>query len=515
MPADSPAGSSETELKFQLGQGALDSLSRHPAFRAPGRRSRLRSIYFDTPEHDLRNSGFSLRVREKDGAFVQTLKSRKGAGVFDRDEWETGVAGDRPDPSVLAETPAGRLLNGALDRLTPVFETSVDRTVHMWSEGGDLIEVALDQGEVIAQDQKAPLQELELELREGAPRALFRLAGELARDAAMTLSFQSKAERGYRLAGHEGAAAILAERAAITGETTAGAAFRQIARDCLVQIAGNAELLRTTRSARLVHQTRVGVRRLRAALSIFRPILDAEGHARAKAESKWLAGELDAARDIDVFADAFFGRPEETAFEDANLAALHQRLLEAQAKAHEQAARAVQSQRFSALLLDLSAWIEAGAWSELKDPDVAKVRAAPISAFGAARLEHMRKSVLKRGRHFKRLDAEGRHQLRLKAKKLRYAAEFFAGAFGGPAARRRRFVEAAKTLQDRLGELNDLAVARETALKIVGPRAGELAFTAGVLVGDRQKAEAALLRRAGAAVATLDAARPFWRKRRR
>lgn len=514
MPADSPAGSSETELKFQLGQGALDSLSRHPALAVPGRRSRLRSVYFDTPEHDLRNSGFSLRVREKDGAFVQTLKSRKGSGVFDRDEWETGVDGDRPDPAVLAETPAARVLNGSIDRLTPVFETSVERTVHMWSQGGATIEVALDQGQVIAQDQTAPLQELELELREGAPEALFRLAGELARDAAMTLSFQSKAERGYRLAGHEGAAAILAERAAITGETTAGAAFRQIARDCLTQIAGNAELLRTTRSARLVHQTRVGVRRLRAALSIFRPILDAEGLARAKAESKWLAGELDAARDIDVFADAFFGRPDEGAFEDASLAALHQRLLEAQAQAHEKAACAVQSQRFSALLLDLSGWIEAGAWTQIQDRDVAKVRSAPISAFGAARLEHLRRSVLKHGRRFKRLDAEGRHALRLKAKKLRYAAEFFAAAFGGSAARRRRFTETAKALQERLGDLNDLAVARDTALKVVGPRASELAFTAGVLVGDRRKAEAHLLRRAAAAFAALDAAKPFWRKAR-
>ena len=59
-------GASETELKFQLGQSAIESLNRHAALAEPGRRQRLRSIYFDTPEHDLRNKGFSLRLDESE-----------------------------------------------------------------------------------------------------------------------------------------------------------------------------------------------------------------------------------------------------------------------------------------------------------------------------------------------------------------------------------------------------------------------------------------------------------------
>src|SRR5688572_11770997 len=97
MNSVSPPGSSETELKFKLGRSAVKSLLDHPAFAQPGKRSRLRSTYFDTPEHDLRNSGFSLRVREKDGTFVQTLKGRNGRGVFDRDEWEAGSPSNRPE----------------------------------------------------------------------------------------------------------------------------------------------------------------------------------------------------------------------------------------------------------------------------------------------------------------------------------------------------------------------------------------------------------------------------------
>lgn len=510
MRPESPNGSPELELKFQLAQGALDSLVRHPVLAQPGRRSRLRSIYFDTPEHDLRNSGLSLRVREQDGAFVQTLKSRTGRGVFERDEWEAAVDQAHPDPAALAETPAAKVLNGGLGDLAPVFVTNVERTVRLWNDGSNTIEVALDEGQVLAADRTAPLRELELELKGGDPQALFRLAGELAKEAPITLSFQSKAERGYRLAGHEGAAAIRAERTAVTPDMSGGAAFRHIARSCLGQVAGNAELLRSSRTAPLIHQTRVGARRFLAALSVFRPILDAEGLETARAETRWLAGELDPARDIDVFAETFFPRREDEEIEDACLAALHQRLTEAQAQAYERAALAVQSARFSALLLDVSGWVETGAWATAED-EAAAFRESPVTALAAARLERLHRRVARRGRKLKRLDATALHELRLDAKKLRYAGEFFAAAFDAPTRRTRRFGQAARTLQDRLGMLNDLAVARQTALRIVGPRASELAFTAGSLVGCRAREEPRMLRDAVRAFAGFAEAEPFWR----
>ena len=74
-PATGPSSTPETELKFSLGEGGLLSLRAHPILATPGSSSRLRSIYYDTPQHHLRNSGLSLRVRERDGAFVQTVTS--------------------------------------------------------------------------------------------------------------------------------------------------------------------------------------------------------------------------------------------------------------------------------------------------------------------------------------------------------------------------------------------------------------------------------------------------------
>lgn len=508
MTAVERTGSSETELKFQLGLSAIESLNRHAALAAPGRSQRLRSIYFDTPEHDLRNGGFSLRVREKDGRFIQTLKSRTGAGVFDRGEWEAPVDIFAPNPALLSETPAAGILNASGDRLAAVFETCVDRTTRVWRDGDASIEVAIDEGEVIAADQRTPVRELELELVDGQPSALFDLAAQLASETSMTLSFQSKAERGYRLAGHDGTAAIRAYRASITAKTPVDAAFRQTMRECLSQIAGNGELLTQSPSASAVHQTRVGLRRLRAALTIFRPILDAPGLARAQAETRWLAGELEAARNVDVFAERFFPGVEDGSIDDAGLAALHRRVVEAQAKAHARAVKAVESPRFSALLLELSRWVEVGDWGRAEA--TAEGRAERISSFGADRLGHLRRRTRKLGRDLADSDADGRHRLRLKVKKLRYASEFFAGAFRATAARR-RYVEVAKALQDRLGEMNDAAAARSTVMQIVGPRASELAFTGALLVSAGRADEPKQLSRAKKAYETLVGLDPFWR----
>lgn len=503
MSADGPKGAPETELKFKLGDGAITALAKHPKLSKPARRTRLRSVYFDTPEHDLRNAGFSLRVREKDGAFVQTVK-RSGEGAsLRRDEWEFLVEGVQVDAAALAKTPAAALLNGGSERLAPMFETRIDRTVSLWDDGRSIVEVAFDKGEVIAGGRRTPVSEMELELRAGDPHALFDLAGELSGQAPMTLSFETKAERGYRLSGHDGAAAIKAERAAITPKTSAEAAFRQIARSALGQISANAALLGSSRSPQALHQTRVGLRRLRSALDLFKPLLDEDIRRRIKAESAVLAAELDSARDIDVFMVTHLQMNGEELSEDADMAALQQRALQAQALAYDQAAQTVGSARFSTFLLELAQLAEVGA--------MARDASRPAGAFGAERLERLRGQVRKLSRSFRALDAEGRHELRLRIKTLRYGSEFFLGAIQGGAGRKRRYVLAAKTLQDQLGRLNDLSAARETALRIVGPKASAMAFTAGAIVGAGAQAERALMADTARALEDLNAARPFWR----
>ncbi|MDP3173445.1 MAG: CHAD domain-containing protein, partial [Phenylobacterium sp.] len=476
MPAGSDDGRLETELKFELAPDAVRTL-RGPGGIGAGQAKRLHSVYFDTPRHDLKNRGVTLRVRQADGAFIQTVKQRQGVGALGRNEWETPVVGETPEPLAFGATPAAAVLNGDASQLAPVFATTVERSVHLWRDGETVVEVSLDEGEITAGSQSEPIRELELELKAGDPAALFVLARELARHTPMRLSFESKGERGYRLAGHDGVAALKAERSALSPEASAAEAFRGVARSALTQITGNAQLLRRVRTPETLHQTRVGLRRLRAALTIFKAGLPANSLMGVKAEAKWLAGELNAARDLDVFIQDTYRPAERRALDDPGVVALGARLLHLQAEAYERALAALDSSRFSNLLLSATTWVEVGDWTNATAPEVTPLGDTSAAELGAAVLERLRSKVRKAGRRLSDLDPASRHALRIRAKKLRYGAEFFAGAFEGEGKRRRRFLETLKRLQDALGELNDIAVAREMAPRITEGRGADLGFT--------------------------------------
>lgn len=510
MPSMDEARHSETELKFEVATSALAELRKHPLLAAPPATSKLRSTYFDTPDHGLRNAGLSLRVREKDGRFVQTVKTREGPGAIERGEWEVEIAGARPDLDALADTPAAKVLNGHIGELGAVFSTTVERAVRLWSEGAATVEVALDEGRIEAGEGHEAIRELELELKAGDPAALFDLARTLSGAAPIVLSFDSKSERGYRLAGHHATAALKAEQAAVCADTPAADAFRLIARSCMAQVAGNGRLLNRVRSPHVLHQMRVGLRRFRAALSAFAPIARDEGFDLMKAEARWLAGELDRARDLDVFLQAALPPDEDGAVPDPAMAAFGKRLLAAQAAAYDRAAQAVQSSRYADLLLGAAAWIELGSWGQDSSPERAALRQSPVHAFGARALERLHGKMLKKGRRFDRLDAGGRHHLRIQGKKLRYAADFFGEAFPDHPKRRRRFIEALKTTQEALGDLNDIAVAAELAADVAGKRAGDAAFAAGLLVGARRAEEPALIKRADRAFSQFRRTPRFW-----
>lgn len=512
MSVPKAAAAPETELKFEIGPEALAALRQHPSFQAEPVTSRLRSVYFDTPDHDLRNAGLSLRVRQSGDGFVQTVKARSGAALFRRDEWETPVEGEAPDPAAIADTPVAKLLNGdGPDGLAPVFATTVERAVRVVHRGLAVIELSVDEGEVSSGDRREPLRELELELKSGAPDALFGLAQELSQSAALRLSFESKAERGYRLAGHDGRTPLKAERSGVEGEASAMDALRRVVRGALVQISVNAEVLRHVRRPEALHQARVGLRRLRSALTAFHDMIAGEALDRIKGETKWLAGEFDEARDLDVFISDTFRPAEETVGDDLAMAALGKRLLQAQARAYDRAVAAIDSERFSRLLLDIAAWAEIGTWSTDEDPTLKARRDQPAASFAVEALAHLRKVVRRKGAQLAELDPATRHKLRIKVKKLRYAVDMFADAFPEAASKRqRKFTNALKALQGRLGELNDVAVARDVAMNVLGARSSDMAFTAGLLVGGRKQRQAEMIDQAVASFQAFEKAKPFW-----
>jgi inorganic triphosphatase YgiF len=507
----------EVELKLEVPPRAIARLKRLRTLHRHGRAEEkdLVSVYFDTAGHTLRRHGMSLRVRHIGDKRVQTVKAngQNAAGLFNRSEWEKRIHSDTPDLRAASRTALGGLVTRKLAHaLKPVFETQVHRTVVPLDGGASRIELTLDRGEVRLGRKSAPISEIELELKRGRPADLFAVARKLAEAVPARFAVRSKADRGYALVGREPPAAVRARAIALDRDMSSGAAFRVIALGCLHHLAANEPAVRD-QDPEGVHQMRVGLRRLRAAIALFADLLDDDETARIKAELKWLTGELGPARDLDVYVTGNIKPLHRTLPAKRHIESL-QGDLEARRKgAFDHAAKTVLSARYRALVLDTLAWIEGGEWTTSDDELIKARRRRRARDFAREELARRLKKVSKRAKRLAKLDAHRRHKLRIGIKKLRYAADFFTALFCGrkAAKRLRRFTRGLKQLQDRLGALNDIAVHQKLACRYVGARARrQRAFAIG-LVSGREQSRVGPLREAAADAADRFAqVRPFW-----
>lgn len=478
----------EIELKLELMPEGADALEASGLLSGDPEIIPQHAIYFDTPHHDLASLGLSLRVRRNGEARVQTIKvdGAAAAGLFVRPEWECAVEHDRP---VLDDTtPIASLIGAKVADIAPAFTVENERRV--WTQDG--IEIALDRGRIVAGERETPVCEVELERKGGDVASLFALARRIDAIAPVHLGVLSKAQRGYRLLG-PAPTAVKAGPVALTVTMTAADAFQAIARACLTQFRLNAPLILDHRDPVALHQARVALRRLRSALSIHKAMLEDETFPALAEDLRWLAGELGKARDLDVLVDRADDGP------------LRTRLGQARGDAYASAAAVLRSDRARALMIDLAEWTAIGAWRAR--PEGEDLRALPAREFAGHALDRFRRKVKKGGRDLEDLDDDARHEVRKAAKKLRYAAGFFAALYERKRERRRhkRFVAALEALQDGLGALNDLATAPEV-LRRLGladdPHAASL-----LGAGDK----AGLLEAAAEAHDALVDARRFWR----
>ena len=200
---------------------------------------------------------------------------------------------------------------------------------------------------------------------------------------------------------------------------------------------------------------RVGLRRLRSALGLFAEV--APCPAALQAELDWLTTALGAARDWEVLAGSTLAVVASACPDEPELVQLQQAAMAVAQENRQKAARAVGSIRYARLLLTLGGWIQGARWRELLVESERGALAAPLVRFAAQTLALCYGKLKKRGKQLRGGAPEARHRVRIAAKKVRYATEFFESLY--PAKRVRPFVEALTTLQDALGWLNDAAVA--------------------------------------------------------
>ena len=509
--------STEVELKLSARPADLPELKRALLAMTPGSiatREQLTSTYYDTQTLALHERGLSLRVREQEGCFTQTIKAEDATagGMLSRGEWEDALAENRPN----ADAPLGgpHLPQGSGTDLRPLFVTDVTRTmVEIEPRAGTRIEAAIDEGEVRLTDGNAvePISEIELELKCGEAVALCDIALQMLELAGVRVETRSKSERGYRLAsGSETAIPVHAEPLTLERDMPVEAALREIGRNCLGQLIGNEAAVLAGHSEG-VHQMRVAARRIRSAVSSLKKMLPAQDRNWLAHELGWLAGTLGPARNLDVFADELLpaargSLPDEPGWED--LAAILGRLRQ---EAYEQVWQAVLAERYTATMLHLLRWFEGCGWRGNQTPEEAVLAASPIGEVATQVLDRRRRKLRHRGKGFGKQTPPERHKLRIAVKQLRYTTELFSSLFDK--SELQMFARTLKRLQDDLGYANDVRVAHEFAVDLFGqsePRSAS-GHAWIVMLEWHDLALAAGERRLRRHVRGLKDASPFWR----
>ena len=257
-------------------------------------------------------------------------------------------------------------------------------------------------------------------------------------------------------------------------------AFAAIGRDSLAQLQHHAEGVRGGDDPESVHQMRVGLRRLRLALRLFGRWIAVPPNLLA--ELRWLRVRLGAARDADVLAGGTLAALAATCPPEDGLAALQEAAAVHAQGMRQLAASAVKSARCARLMRDLSAWLQAAPWQAVPDDALQRALRQPIGPRAARMLHRRHARLVEIGERLHPDQSEERHRLRIAAKKLRYATEFFQAV--RPSGHTRRFLRRLAALLDVLGGLNDAVVAdlllRDLALREPA-LAGSTAFARGYL----------------------------------
>ena len=472
----------EVELKFELGPDGPGSIERVPTLKAASRQEQdQRTVYYDTPGGKLRKRGFSLRVRKTPSGFVQTLKPlTPGAGLFARDEWETEVATIDPEVRALARTPLADLADGKrIKKLIPVVTSEMRRTSWLLNEPDSSLQLDLDQGLIEGGGREQTVAELEIEVRRGDPGAAARLARAISNATPLRIGVLSKAERGFALASGVAAKVRKAEPVSVDTRMSVAEGFAAIVSACLRHYRLNEPLVIAEMDPAALHQARVAMRRLRSALTLFKPVVSDADFPRLRQELRWFTNHLGDARNLDVY---LAGGMIETG--RAQLEAKRER-------AYRTVIRTMNSKRLRTLLLDLVLWASLGQWRS----GVKSIGALP--RYAVKRVDKLWGGIEAAGERLAIMDEDSRHRLRIEVKKMRYALEFFRALFRSEAEDQERFADSIEDLQESLGGLNDIVTARRFAMH---DEAGD------------QRQERRLVRQAERAFRRLVEIGPYWQR---
>ncbi|MCG8433017.1 MAG: CHAD domain-containing protein, partial [Gammaproteobacteria bacterium] len=326
--------------------------------------------YFDTADWLILRAGWAYRCRQKNQRESLNLKALSSGGgpVFVREEIEQPLSEDRQPGGELPPGPVQAHLDPIVNGHTrhELFSVRNRRSLYDIAAPDDAatsIELAVDRTEITAEKGRfCSFLELELEFNGGDSNTVTELAHALSERVGLATARLSKFERGLQVAGIE-----VPERPPVTPPPAFNreSPMLELAYGLLGRQLGVLKLHHPLAWEGIdpegVHQMRIAIRRERAALRVFRPLLPTESVAQFGGELRWLARALGSVRDADVYDENFHKYLSAIPQDDARTLACYERHL----KTVRREARAglldvLGSDRYQRLIADLEGFLAAG-----------------------------------------------------------------------------------------------------------------------------------------------------------
>ena len=433
--------------------------------------SQIRDVYLDTQDLRLLRAGLACRVRSSRSGLELGLKTLRPVrrGLASRAELTERVSpGKALSPDSLPDGDVASVLRPLLGKtkLRELFHVRQSRRGYMVMLPSRLRAlVSADRVEIVAGDERASVTMLEIELLEGRPKVLRALGEKIRKRLGLTESRESKFERGLRLAGvglpvPPDAGDVRLEAADRLGDVAA----RIVAHHFSVLLWNEAGV-KVGLDPAYLHDMRVAARRIREAFSLFRDAWVPERTRVLRSDLERLSAALGRVRDIDVHLrildeDVCAGPALAPGVEAVRLTLQAQR-----EHARKAMLRVLRAGRYQSLVRRIDGFLEGVAERRFRRPMAQR----PVVSHGFALVERRLRKVLKAGRAIGARAADNDlHRLRIRCKRLRYACEFLAGLYGGPA---RKMARRVTVLQDILGDHHDTVVAM-AKLELIGETLG-------------------------------------------
>ena len=283
-------------------------------------------------------------------------------------------------------------------------------------------------------------------------------------------------------------------------KTTAEKAAAMVIEACIEEIETGLRMTVESDDPEGPHTLRIGLRRLRVALSFFRPAIDSHASRRLAEDARWLGREIGKVRDLEVARDLLAPLGADADKTEPNVVA--EALSAAAAAERDTLRHLLSSDRITGFLRGLKAFVTHRGWLVRPDFEQTERLAGRLGSLADRSLGHRWRKAVEAADGMAGPSVEERHEFRKELKKLRYSVEFMSPVL--PNDTTARFLKRLRKLQGDFGHANDIAVAARVVDRLVEDGVLAHGQTAGI--------RATLDEMGTRAARDLDLAQKHWRR---